>query len=401
MRRHPANKIMQTHYHPRRKKYGPDAVPKILGLTASPIRSNENELAVLEANLDAVCKTPRVNRTELLECVHRPHLHRLIYNLPKLTTEETIYSDLLIWLESCVDKYNIHDDPYIDFLRQNPDTLADAQELAISGKTFCKEQLDKFLERSMRIFLELGGWATDFFIEESIMKFRDSIENENEFSEINRSERLYLLEIFSGMPACKNSGVLSISPKLATLIDYLVEEDDRSGISAIIFAQTRAVVTVLARVLSIHPKMQDHFRAASYVGWSSYQNRSDALGDIASRDIQRDTLAEFRTGKKNLIVATDVLEEGLDISSCRLVVCFDRPANLKSFVQRRGRARRQESTYAIMSSTKDELDVAKWQELESLMIRTYQDDERQRKEAERLENLPEEVERRFFVSSTK
>ena len=45
MRRHPANKIMQDFYHPALDKYGLDAVPKVLGLTASPVvRSNRQEL---------------------------------------------------------------------------------------------------------------------------------------------------------------------------------------------------------------------------------------------------------------------------------------------------------------------------------------------------------------------
>lgn len=45
MRRHAANKIMQFHYHPTRVKFGPHAVPRILGLTASPIvRSSSQEL---------------------------------------------------------------------------------------------------------------------------------------------------------------------------------------------------------------------------------------------------------------------------------------------------------------------------------------------------------------------
>jgi hypothetical protein len=45
MRGHPANKIMQNHYHPILKNSGPAAVPQILGLTASPIiRSDPKEL---------------------------------------------------------------------------------------------------------------------------------------------------------------------------------------------------------------------------------------------------------------------------------------------------------------------------------------------------------------------
>lgn len=45
MRRHPANRIMQDHYHATKARRGPHSVPRILGLTASPIvRSKCQEL---------------------------------------------------------------------------------------------------------------------------------------------------------------------------------------------------------------------------------------------------------------------------------------------------------------------------------------------------------------------
>ncbi|KAH8433815.1 Dicer-like protein 2 [Aspergillus melleus] len=45
MRRHPANKIMQEFYHPTLARLGRGAVPRIMGLTASPVvRSNQIDL---------------------------------------------------------------------------------------------------------------------------------------------------------------------------------------------------------------------------------------------------------------------------------------------------------------------------------------------------------------------
>lgn len=57
------NKIMQNFYHPRRAAHGPDAVPHILGLTASPVeRSNPKELELVPFSFPFhVAMSPKAN----------------------------------------------------------------------------------------------------------------------------------------------------------------------------------------------------------------------------------------------------------------------------------------------------------------------------------------------------
>lgn len=50
----------------------------------------------------------------------------------------------------------------------------------------------------------------------------------------------------------------------------------------------------------------------------------------------------------NVIVATSILEEGLDVQSCNLVIRFDPSSTVCSFIQSRGRARMQNSDYILM-----------------------------------------------------
>lgn len=52
--------------------------------------------------------------------------------------------------------------------------------------------------------------------------------------------------------------------------------------------------------------------------------------------------------KVNIIIATSILEEGLDVQSCNLVIRFDPSATVCSFIQSRGRARMQNSDYLLM-----------------------------------------------------
>ncbi|KAJ5110556.1 hypothetical protein N7532_001091 [Penicillium argentinense] len=381
-RRHPANKIMQYHYHPIRQRLGPEAVPRILGLTATPIvRFRKKELAAIEANMDAVCKTPSLHRDELLQCIHQPRLDLLTYTPDQ--SEHGIGSQLLLPLQRCIENYDIEEDPSVELLRENIDQDEHLEFVLRTGDTYCKAQLDRFFERCCHIYDELGGWATDYFIDASIDQLRSSIENDEAMPDLDRMERVYLLKMLAEVSMPDDAmGDFHVSEKLTKLLEYLDEQDNPDP-SSIIFARRRVVVTVLTRILSIHPRTKEKFRCASYVGWSRSSNEVEILGDLLSEDMQLGTLAEFKSGRKNLIVATDVLEEGLDISSCSLVISFDKPSSLKSFIQRRGRARSENSAFAILSPMRDALsNVQEWQEVEKVMVDACKDKQLQESELE-------------------
>ena len=48
---------------------------------------------------------------------------------------------------------------------------------------------------------------------------------------------------------------------------------------------------------------------------------------------------DFREGRKNILVATDIAQEGLDIQKCNYVIRYDFVSNEIGQVQSRGRAR--------------------------------------------------------------
>ena len=50
-------------------------------------------------------------------------------------------------------------------------------------------------------------------------------------------------------------------------------------------------------------------------------------------------IKRFHTGEKNLLLATSVAEEGLDIKDCNYVIRYDMMGNEISTVQSRGRVR--------------------------------------------------------------
>ena len=65
---------------------------------------------------------------------------------------------------------------------------------------------------------------------------------------------------------------------------------------------------------------------------------------------QVDAIKKFKTGEANILLATSVAEEGLDISDCNYVIRYNVMSNEISSVQSRGRVRAEEGKYAILAS---------------------------------------------------
>lgn len=71
---------------------------------------------------------------------------------------------------------------------------------------------------------------------------------------------------------------------------------------------------------------------------------------------QERILSQFRKHEFNLLIATSVVEEGLDVPKCNFVVRFDFPKNFVSYVQSKGRARAKNSVYCMLVEQQDKME---------------------------------------------
>lgn len=63
---------------------------------------------------------------------------------------------------------------------------------------------------------------------------------------------------------------------------------------------------------------------------------------------QEEVLKRFRMHSCNLLIGTSVLEEGIELPKCNLVIRWDLPTTYRSYVQCKGRARAQRAFHVIM-----------------------------------------------------
>lgn len=74
----------------------------------------------------------------------------------------------------------------------------------------------------------------------------------------------------------------------------------------------------------------------------------ESISDILSESHNKFAIERFRKKETNVICTSSVLEEGMDLQLCNLVIMYDLPTTFRSYQQTKGRARSQESDYIVL-----------------------------------------------------
>ncbi|KAI5457385.1 hypothetical protein BGZ63DRAFT_364976 [Mariannaea sp. PMI_226] len=381
----PVNQIMTKFYHP--AKNANKLVPAILGLSASPIiRSQISDVEKLEVTLDAKCVSPTRHREELLKHVSKPEL---LYREFK-PVDDPEHTALMESLHLVYQNIDIKTDPTIRKLAQDTSEQGrmKLRKAILEHDTYTQQQMKSFWIRSKVVLDQLGPWAVDDYISKVIAQALQNAKKSKSAQDpwVDEDKR-YLAEVLQKVLPCKipsgDPQSRGVSEKVTILIKELLTAGD--NVVGIIFVKDRATVAVLADLLTKFPAVLQKYRIGTMVGMSSVSGMRKNIYEL-SHESNFAPLQDFRSGKINLLLATSVLEEGIDVPACNLVVCFEKPDNVKSFIQRRGRARMKQSKLIIIQEWSMR-GRTEWEALEMAMKQEY---EKEREEISRLTQIESE-----------
>ncbi|KAG8124998.1 hypothetical protein E2320_020370, partial [Naja naja] len=399
----------------KRKKEGKQLVaqPQILGLTASPgvggamtHSKAEEHILTICANLDAdEIVTVQEHSVQLQHQAKEPLKKFEITDDKK----EDPFREKLVNIMTEIQGYGQFS-PNVDFGSQAYEqwVIQEEKKAAKEGtrkERVCAEHLKKYndalLINDTTRMIDAYNHLKNFYEEERNRKMVMDEDKEDEViaSQLDETETC-LIELFYG----KQRELEELAEKLqyenekltrlrTTLMQQFTKNNEPRGI---IFSKTRQSAFAIYQWIKDNPKFEEVGVKAHYLIGTGHNSASGSLSlkehETAPKGVssphqkllqmderlqgndlallrafhpstktfgmqkregieQKDIIQKFRTGKINLLIATTVAEEGLDISQCNIVIRYGLVTNEIAMIQARGRARVEESIYVLVGGS--------------------------------------------------
>ncbi|XP_014865745.1 PREDICTED: endoribonuclease Dicer [Poecilia mexicana] len=367
--------------------------PRILGLTASILngKCDPSELEQKIQNLERILKSNAETATDLVVLDRYTSQPReVVLDCGPYVDRSGLSSRLQAELDEALLFLN---DCNIPFSREDRDP------------TFISKQI---LSDCRAVLLVLGPWCADKAAGIMVRELQKYIKHEQE--ELNRKFLLFTDTILRKVHAlCEEHfspaslDLKFVTPKVLRLLEILHEykplerqqfesvewynnrnqdnyvswsdsedEDEDEEVEAkerpeanfpspftnilcgIIFVERRYTAVVLNRLIKEAGKqdpelayISSNFITGHSIGKNQPRNKQM---EVEFRK-QEEVLRKFRAHETNLLIATSIVEEGVDIPKCNLVVRFDLPTEYRSYVQSKGRARAPVSNYIMLADS--------------------------------------------------
>uniref|UniRef100_S4RZM1 RNA helicase n=1 Tax=Petromyzon marinus TaxID=7757 RepID=S4RZM1_PETMA len=357
---HPYNVIMQ---HYLGVKHGPSVpLSQIVGLTAS-VGVGENKslqgaidhVLMLCANMDScVISTVQRNLSELAQFV-------------PIAQHST-------WASPCNLIHTVgrrRADPFADIIK---DIMAKVEDLLLSLNLPEKERGTQQYEQWVIKVQREGSMISipDKELEQKFLqKYNDALfinEDTRAKDAMNYLEKFFHREnvFLTELVTCKREMLPSFSeklhdlqsclnnpenenPKLLKLEEILRDEYQMNAATkSILFVKTRAISEAMESWINEIKTELPHLKPSKLIGRAKSKHHEGM-----TLNQQSGAVDEFREEQgSNLLIATSVADEGLDIQRCNLVLLYDYVGNVIKSVQTRGRGRAENSKCMLITTLK-------------------------------------------------
>lgn len=342
---HPYAKIMKDFYHKMENK------PKVFGMTASPVIRKgvssatdcEDQLAVLESVLDSQIFTIEDKKEmdayvpsarEMCRFYDKAHCS-CVELKDKVKASWSKFDASMLALQGARQiRYKDMDDKLTTMRKQLSKDHAKILNCLEDLGLICAYEATKVcLENASNPTDECGIYQDvslqcRYFLEDVLHIIDESLPEGHNFL------------LGHGFDSSAAMGFGFISPKLQELLQLFLSFGEARQVLCLIFVERIITAKVIERFLKKVENLA-HFTV-------SYLTGANASADALTPKMQMETLESFRSGKVNLLFATDVVEEGIHVPECSCVIRFDLPKTVRSYVQSRGRARQIDSQFITM-----------------------------------------------------
>ena len=323
--------------------------PQVIGMTASPGAGRGRSPSLMQVILHQQKLCARLDATSGIKCVeeHKEELSRHVcrpdHNVSALLQRDRVADPFIhIMLEAMqmIEKLlPIKAIPMVNrcSLAYRQWVKSEIESAQIGGIEEQRDQIN-ILELLDSYALALITYD-DFEFKHAMEILKETPFHSEERLNSTDTERILKqthLELEKKLAVSCSGSAATPNPLLLRCAELLEEHfSTKPDSKGLFFVRAIKHTQFVADWIKLHPKLSKFLKPSSICGHSKKG---------MTKEEQVSVIEGFRRGDLNLLVSTSVLEEGLDVPECNLVIRFQILSNDIADVQAEGRARAEEST---------------------------------------------------------